>query len=194
MILAEETPIVPSWDVLYQQEASQGGYLTTGQAGQAGYSRPLLHYYVKTGQIERIKRGIFRLVHFPATPLEEFVPTWLWSKQQGIFSHLSALYVHKLSDVLPTKSHLTLPLEWQKHRIQVPPDTLVYYANLKKEEWSFQGLIPVTTPLQTLKDCMEASVPTEWIEQAAEQMKKRKWVSSKEIEQALQNRSERGER
>lgn len=52
MIFAKkEITTVPSWDLRYEQAASQGGYLATVQAMQAGYSRPLLHYYLKTGQI-----------------------------------------------------------------------------------------------------------------------------------------------
>jgi hypothetical protein len=55
----------------YDTAASQEGLFATRQAAAAGYPDPLLAHYQKSGRIARIRRGIYRLVHFPAGEQEE---------------------------------------------------------------------------------------------------------------------------
>lgn len=57
----------------------------------------------------RVRRGVYRLVHFPAGDHEDLTAVWLWSQHEGVFSHETALALHDLSDVLPSRAHLTLP-------------------------------------------------------------------------------------
>src|ERR1700733_5814084 len=103
-------PTEPAWQSLYDIAASQEGLFTTRQAAAAGYSPPLLAHHQKAGRIARIRRGIYRLVHFPSGDQEEFVTACLWTESQGVLSHQTALSLHGLSDVLPPQIHLTLPL------------------------------------------------------------------------------------
>ncbi|EQD81076.1 hypothetical protein B1A_00212, partial [mine drainage metagenome] len=56
----------PTWQALYDIAAAQEGLFTTQQAAVAGYSLPLLAHHQKTGRVARIRRGIYRLVHFPS--------------------------------------------------------------------------------------------------------------------------------
>ena len=64
----------PRWDALYEKAAGQAGYFTLAEANEAGYSSQLLTYYLEIGRVERWARGIFRLVHFPASDREDLVP------------------------------------------------------------------------------------------------------------------------
>lgn len=61
----------PSWDALYEIASAEEGYVTTQQAARAGYSLPLLNKHVKAGRLARVRRGVYRLVHFPAGAHEE---------------------------------------------------------------------------------------------------------------------------
>src|SRR4051812_43351420 len=106
----------PRWDQLYETAASQSGYVTTRQAAKAGYSSQLLNKHVHAGRIVRVRRGLYRLVHFPASDHEELTVTWLWFESAGVFSHQTALSLHGLSDALPGQLHLTLPAEWRRRR------------------------------------------------------------------------------
>ncbi len=81
----------PSWDRLYENAAAQAGYFTTQQAAEAGYAPPLVHRYLASGKITRIRRGVYRMVHFPAGEDEDLVVFWLWSDREGVFSHETAL-------------------------------------------------------------------------------------------------------
>lgn len=111
----------PDWSILYEAAAAQEGYFTTQQAVEAGYSPQLLLHHVRNGRARRVRRGIYRLVHFPAGRHEELVVAWLWTERAGIFSHQTALALHGLSDALPAKVHLTLPSEWRARRLRIPP-------------------------------------------------------------------------
>src|SRR5688572_30913165 len=105
--------IRPDWNRLYETASSQGGLFTTQQAVTAGHSSQLLLHHLRAGRIVRVRRGIYRLVHFPPSEHEGLVEIWLWSEQAGVFSHETALGLHDLSDALPAKLHLTLPRAWR---------------------------------------------------------------------------------
>src|SRR6185312_13920789 len=99
----------PDWNRLYETAAAQAGHFTTKQAAEAGYSPQLLIHYLHAQRAVRVRRGIYRLVHFPAGEHEDLVVAWLWSELAGVVSHQSALALHGLSDALPAHIHLTLP-------------------------------------------------------------------------------------
>ena len=106
----------PDWESLFGVAQAQSGYFTTRQAATAGYSPQLLRRYLGNGKMARVRRGVYRLVHFPAGEHEDLVTLWLWSDQAGVFSHQTALALHDLSDALPSKVHMTIPKSWWRRR------------------------------------------------------------------------------
>jgi predicted transcriptional regulator of viral defense system len=86
----------PDWDELFSIAQAYSGYFTTAQAAKAGYSLPLLHKYLVNGRVLRVRRGIYRLVHFPASEHEDLVVLSLWADQAGVFSHETALALQPL--------------------------------------------------------------------------------------------------
>lgn len=175
----------PDWGRLYELAEPQAGYFTTAQALGSGYSSPLLHYYVRQGRLERVSRGIYRITHFPASEREDLVVVWLWSEQQGVFSHETALALHELSDALPQVRHLTLPASWQRRRLRVPSGTELVYADLAVADWSWVGPIPVTTPLRTVGDCARAQVDPQLVEQAIAEVLERGLCSRAALRKVL---------
>jgi len=159
----------PDWDQLYEIAASQQGFITTAQAGAAGYSSQLLNHYLRKGRISRVARGVYRLVHFPPGENEHLVIVWLWSEQQGVFGHETALALHELSDALPGDIHLTLPESWAKRRLRFPRGVVPGYARILKRDRAWVGSVPVTRPVRTLHDCVDAQVAPDLIRQAIEQ-------------------------
>jgi predicted transcriptional regulator of viral defense system len=139
------------------------------QAASAGYSLQLLAHHVRAGRVMRVRRGVYRLVHFPAGEQEDLVAVWLWSERQGVFSHQTALALHGLSDVLPAKIHLTLPAAWRRRRFRVPPGVLLHHADIPDAERSWYGAVPVTLPRRTLTDCARAHLAPDLLHQAIDQ-------------------------
>lgn len=67
------SPDGPDWNRLFEVAAAQEGLFTIRQAAEAGYSPQLLIHHVHAGNISRVRRGIYRLVHFPAGEHEDLV-------------------------------------------------------------------------------------------------------------------------
>ncbi len=167
----------PEWNRLYQVAAGQRGLFTTRQAERAGYSPQLLHHHAKAGRIRRLRRGVFRLVHFPPSDEEPLVEIWLWADRKAVFSHETALSLHDLTDVLPHRVHVTLPASWSKRRLRVPEGIVLHHRPVGRRDLAWVGVLPVTTPERAIGDCIEDHVSPEWVAQAIEQAKARGLVA-----------------
>lgn len=179
----------PDWDRLFETASAQEGYFTTRQAADAGYSSQLLLKHIRAGRVSRTRRGIYRLIHFPAGEHEELVTAWLWSEQAGVISHQTALALHGLSDALPAKVHLTLPSAWSQRRFRAPADVVLHHADVPADDRTWLGAVPTTNPRRTLNDCAQEGISPELLRQAAQQALRRGLVTKAElgdVEKALQ--------
>ena len=171
---------VPDWDALYTVAESQAGHFTTAQAASTGYSPQLLHKYLGSGRIARARRGVYRVVHFPATEHEDLVVLWLWAEQAGAFSHQTALALHDLSDVLPARMYMTLPEDWRGRRLRVPEGLALHFADVEDRDYEWLDTVPITSPRRTLRDCIDAHVSPDLVQQALRQARQRGLVSKAE--------------
>ena len=183
--------MTPSWDALFEVASGQEGLFTTAQAAEAGYSPQLLQKHLHAGRIQRVRRGVYRLVHFPPGDHEDLAAVWLWSGRAGVFSHETALFLHGLSDVLPARVHLTLPRSWDARRLRVPRGVVLHHADVAKEERAWVGPVPVTAPRRTLMDCIAANVAPDLVEQAIEQAGARGVVPQAALAQLRRTAEER---
>lgn len=186
--MVEVPPTHPDWNRLYETASGQQGMFTTRQATEAGYSAQLLTHHVAAGKFARLRRGIYRLVHFPHGEHEELVVVWLWSDLVGVLSHQTALALHGLSDVLPAQVHLTLPAAACRRRFRVPPDVVLHHADVPPEDRAWFGAVPLTRPRRTLSDCAHGGLSPDLLRQAAEQALRRGLVARgelAEVERAL---------
>jgi predicted transcriptional regulator of viral defense system len=177
----------PRWDRLYEAAAPQAGYLTLAQATAAGYSAPLVDHHIKARRLERVGRGILRLVQFPPGDNEDLVRLWLWSGQTGVISHETALMLHQLSDALPAKTHMTVPAAWQQRRLRVPRGLVLHYHDVRDRDSAWHGPVPVTAPLRTVVDVTLEGNP-ELADQAARQAVRRRLFSSEDLRRAIAER------
>ena len=160
---------------LYQLAEPQAGYFTTTQALAAGFSHRQLSYYASTGRFLRIRRGIYRLAHFPHSPHEDLFIAWLRVGKGAVISHESALALYELSDILPTETHLIVPpgtsrrhpgLQLHTNRLQ--PGDITMYAGL-----------PVTTVSRTLAHVTAAGLADELVIQAVHEAVQRGLVTKR---------------
>jgi len=153
---------------LLETAADQEGYFTAKQALEAGYSYRLQHYHKTKGHWIEAGRGIYRLAAYPHSTYEDLIRWCLWSVNrkgmpQAIISHDTALAVYELSDLMPSKIHLTVPPLFRKdaekkiilHRGVVPP------GDVRKR----QGFL-ITTPLRTIYDEAEGDLSLDHLDQA----------------------------
>ncbi len=170
----------PDWNGLFAVAQAQSGYFTTAQAAHSGYSRPLLHKYLATGKMVRVRRGVYRVVHFPASEHEDLIVLWLWAEQAGVFSHETALALHDLSDALPGRVHMTVPLNWRRRRLRVPAGLVLHFTDVGIGDRASYSAVPVTAPLRTLRDCIEANVSCDLVRQGILQARRRGIVSARD--------------
>jgi predicted transcriptional regulator of viral defense system len=183
-----EAPSSPSWDALFATASGQEGMFTAQQAAQAGYSLQLLAHHVRRGRMIRLGRGLYRLVHFPAGEHEELVAVWLWSERTGVVSHQTALALHELSDILPSRIHVTLPSAWRRRRLRVPPGVVLHHADVPAADRGWLGSVPITNPRRSLNDCAHSNLSPELLRPAALQAVRRGLVGAselREVDQAL---------
>jgi hypothetical protein len=59
------------WEVLGRVAESQGGYVTTAQAEEAGFHRNALRHHAREGgRLEHAGRGLYRLRFYPSSPFD----------------------------------------------------------------------------------------------------------------------------
>ena len=181
------------FDQLYRTAESQSGFFTRAQAESAGYSRRLLTHHVARRRFERRARGIYRLVHFPQmTDAEDLVVHWLWSERQGVYSHATALQLHQLSDAMPERATMTLPIAWAKRRLRVPADLRLRFDVLEPEDWQLVRGVPVTNPARTVNDCARSFVEPHLVGQAVREGLERGLFRKDGIQAALSYVREQG--
>jgi predicted transcriptional regulator of viral defense system len=155
--------------------------------------RSTLRYHARPGgRYERVRRGLYRLRHFPSTPHEHVVAAWLGlANVPAIVSHESALELYDLSDVIPDAVHVTVPREkrGQRPRPGVRIHTLQHSPG-PNEIRRVVG-VPVTSPERTIVDSLEAGTQPEQIELAIRQALLRGLTTSRRLRAAAAGRPTR---
>jgi predicted transcriptional regulator of viral defense system len=158
-------------DGLYRLAESQAGYFTTQQALAVGMERSTLRHHARPGgRYERVRRGLYRLRHFPTSPHEHVVAAWLPLRDAGaVVSHESALELYELSDVIPSATDISVPRSkrGQRPRPGVRLHTLVRPPG-NGEIRRLAG-VPVTTLERTILDALQGGTQLEQIELAITQ-------------------------
>ncbi len=180
-------------DGLYRLAESQAGYFTAKQALEAGMDRSTLRHHARPGgRYERVRRGLYRLRHFPMSPHEHVVAAWLPLRDAGgVVSHESALELWDLSDVISDAVHISLPRDKRGarprpgvrlHTLERPPGA--------SEQRRIHG-VPVTTPERSIVDSLEAGAQPEQIELAVRQALERGLTTARRLREAASGRSPR---
>jgi predicted transcriptional regulator of viral defense system len=153
---------------LFEVTSLQQGYFTAQQAVRAGFSYRMHSHYKKSGQWLEIDRGVFRIAQFPNSPDEDYVRWSLWSRDrkgdpQAVFSHDSALAIHVLSDIMPSKIHFTVPSRFRK---KTPKGCIFHKGKVSLDEKEQREGFFVTTPLRTIIDSAESNLSMDYLQQA----------------------------
>lgn len=149
---------------LYTLATLQGGYFTAKQAQEAGYRYPHLVYHSQSGNFERVGQGLYRLPEIPPAEQDDLIRVTMWSRNredvhQAVASHATALSLHGLSDLLPSRLHFTVPPTFRK---RAPRRTVLHRATLSPKDVEEREGFSVTTPLRTLVDvATDGQVPRE---------------------------------
>lgn len=144
---------------LFEIANAQQGLFTAKQAELVGFKNTNHSYHVKTGNWIREGRGIYRLAMFPKSSDEQKVYYSLWSQNregevQGVYSHESALAHYELTDVNPTKLHMTVPKSFRRSS-KTPKILKLHVAELTKNMITESRGFLVTKPGRTISDIIQ---------------------------------------
>lgn len=179
---------------LFEIAESQQGYFTSRQAKASGYKDNTHPYHVRSGHWIRVHRGIYRLAKFPGSERPDLMIWALWScnrsgKIEGVYSHQTALSIHGLSDILPDKLHMTVPLSFRRNS-DIPKILVIHYKQLPQAGALLMNGYFVTTPYQTLLDVItEAHISHELILQAVKAAVNRGILTQTTLKQLLNEKS-----
>ena len=165
-------------DRLYALAESQGGYFTAADAKALGYVYRYQHFHVKQGNWVKVDRGIYRLKRFPSSSHEDLIRWWLWSRKKGAISHESAAAVYEIGDVLPSKTHLTVPPDFRK---KATTGVVLHKAPFEEKDVEMREGCRVTTPLRTILDLARKHLDPERLEAVVKDAIKKGLVEKKAL-------------
>jgi predicted transcriptional regulator of viral defense system len=172
---------------LHKLAQSQQGFFTTKQAIRAGFAEKTHSYHVNAGNWIREHRGIYRLVDFPTVERPDLMLWYLWSQNrrevpEGTYSHDTALSLHELSDLMPSKLHMTVPKAFRRMS-EIPAILVLHRAQLDPNDVQEIHGVRVTRPLLTIADLIRTGhVDRSQLKQAVDEAIRRGLIGRQEID------------
>jgi predicted transcriptional regulator of viral defense system len=168
---------------LIEVAKEQEGYFTAAQALSVGYTYRQHHHHKSRGNWEYIDHGVYRLRTFPESEYEDLIRWSLWSRNrqgeiQATISHETALTIHELGDVMPSKTHFTVLPGFRK---KIPGGCILHKAVLQPNEIDHRRGFNVTNPLRTLLDMTNSSFSQDLLEGAVRDALERGVVQRKQL-------------
>src|ERR1700719_1711669 len=145
---------------LHEIAQSQQGFFTTKQAIRAGFSEKTHSYHVNARNWIREHRGIYRLADFPTPERPDLMLWYLWSQNrqevpERAYSHDTALSLHELSDMMPSKLYMTDPRAFRRNS-KIPEILVLHHAQLDRGNVQEMYGVRVTRPLRTIVDLLQS--------------------------------------
>jgi predicted transcriptional regulator of viral defense system len=172
---------------LHQIARAQQGFFTTKQAIRAGFAETTHSYHIKVGNWIREHRGIYRLADYPTAERPDLMLWYLWSQNrkevpEGTYSHETALSLHELSDLMPSKLHMTVPKQFRRNS-KLPEILVLHRAHLDPDEVQEMHGVRVTRPLRTIVDLVASGhVDRSQLKQAVDEAIRRGLIRKPEID------------
>lgn len=191
-----DVPARPDHGRLFDVASEQGGYFTAAQAGECGFSKPLLAHHARAaGRFIRVRHGLYRLREYPSSPREDVIAAWLTADRNvAVVSHESALDLLDLSDVVPSTVHLTVPRS-KRYRRRMP-GTVIHTTTRPPGpgEVVVRDGIRVTSAERSIVDAAEVGTAPEQVARAVTQALERGITTESRLLAAAHARSRRVER
>ena len=169
---------------LLEFATDQYGYVSTDDARELGVSPRRLKLMAERGSLSRVARGLYRFPPgvVPITPLDQYIEATLWPGGRGVLSHDTALAVYELSDVNPSKVHVTVPRAYRIRRKEMPAVFVIHHADLPDEDVTRYEGIPIVTPQRAIRDAHAAHLGPALIGQAIDDGQRRGLLSRAQAE------------
>ena len=168
--------------VLWQLARRQLGLFTRAQALQLA-SNAELRTLVRRGDVVAVRRGVWALAGHPPSYEQAVLAAVLAAGEPAWASHRTAAQLWKLQVPAPVAIDvLTLP----NRRLHLEGVAQHRNAPIDLDDVTTLGPVPVTSVAKTLVDCAPF-LPGSQLQRAADDARRRRLMSSQELERALTN-------
>ncbi len=99
------------YDRVLERALEQHGYVTTRDARDLGIDPTQLRQLAARGRLDHVARGVYRASVIPRSEHDDLAEAVAWTLGRGVISHESALALHGLAEVNPSRVHLSVPRE-----------------------------------------------------------------------------------
>ena len=171
-------------DELLPLAEQNDGLVTATQARALGIADSVLARLTQRGKLERVTRGVYRIPYFPADRLSQYREAVLWARasqgpEQVALSHETALGVYGISDVNPSRVHLTVPkaARLRRHR---PKWIVIHRGDLPASDVTTHEGLPVTTVAKSVLDVVNTTGRLGLARQALKDARREGYISTAE--------------
>jgi predicted transcriptional regulator of viral defense system len=178
---------MPRRRTLVQLAGERGGVFTASAARAMGVSSSSLAYHARTGAIERLGHGVYRLADFPSSPHEPLIAAAAALGEDAVVSHESALQLYGVSDVAPSRLHFTLPRS--RRYVTVPAGDVEVHTTtqpLAPDEVVQHEGFRATSLIRSIVDSARAHTAPEQIVMAVREGLRRGLLNRPDLERMMQ--------
>jgi len=181
-------------DRLREVALEQQGFVTSEQAHDTGVSSASLSMMARRGRIERVSHGLYKVGQVPVTQYAPLMQAVLWTGfPEACLSHDSALDAWEISDINPSRIHVTVGAHRRIART-IPNGYVIHRENLSPREVTWWESIPTVTASTAIRQCLETGVATYLIRQALERSARTGVVPAGELKKLTQLMEARDDR
>src|SRR5450759_3725443 len=155
-------------DVLRDLAEAQNSLFTRQQAIAQDLTPAAVDNLVARGRVERVAHGIYRYPHLPGAQVEQYEVALLRTGDaDAALSHETALATYEVSDVNPSRYHVTVP---RGRRIRRADSDLyvIHEQVLTPEQVTWWELMRIVTLPTAIEQCIAYGTPTYLLRQALE--------------------------
>lgn len=137
----------------------RGGVLKTGDALSAGIHPRTLYEMERSGILEKLARGLYRLANMPLLGNPDLVSVAL-KVPNGVICLISALAYHEITTQIPHEVYLALNRGTEPPRLEHPPIRIFWFTGEAFtqgiENYKLDGIqVRIYSPGKTIADCFK---------------------------------------
>ncbi len=160
------------------------GLVTASEARAIGIVGSVLARLTQRGKLERVTRGVYRIPYYPTDRLSQYREAVLWARashgpENVALSHETALAIYAISDVNPSRVHITVP-KGARLRRKKPKWITVHRGQLPSTDVATQEGLPVTTVPKSVLDVLKETGRSGIARQAIKDARKEGYINAAE--------------
>jgi predicted transcriptional regulator of viral defense system len=165
--------------------ADRQGLVRTEDAATVGYAAGTLDTMARRGQLERVAQGLYRVPFFAMGALGPYMEAALWPRGiQGVLTYGTALDLWDVCDINPHKVHITVPRHHRPQR-KIPGAYVIHREDLDPNDITAIEGVPVVTLETAIRQCAEANVGVDLLEQAVRHGRERGLLRRQQAQQLV---------